>query len=231
MTTPRPGRPAASRAAFNRLRTAQKNSRGAPRLLALHQPSTGPGASPLAAYVLRGQPEPGDRLSALFTFSGIAVLAALPPTCGTGVVVAVLLIIGYALDSADGQLARLLGGGSPEGEWLDHVVDSAKLATIHLAVLVSMYRHFDGRVAGGCWCRWSSPRCSRVHFFGMIVTDLVLREHHYRTGAGEPYRASVLGDAHSTVLTIARIPVDYGLLCLGFVLLGAYPAVPRACTA
>ena len=58
----------------------------------------------------------------------------------TGVVVSLLLILGYALDSADGQLARLLGGGTPEGEWLDHVIDSAKLATIHLAVLVSLYR-------------------------------------------------------------------------------------------
>ena len=68
---------------------------------------------------------------------------------------------------------------------------------------------------------FSAVQC--VHFFGMIVTDLILREHHYRDGADEPYRAQVLGDRHSTLLTLARIPVDYGLLCLGFLLLGWLP--------
>jgi hypothetical protein len=33
----------------------------------------------------------------------------------------------------------------------------------------------------------------------------------------------VLGDRHSTLLTLARVPVDYGLLCLGFLLLGWLP--------
>ena len=208
-------------AAYNQLRRAQKNSRGAPVYSRfVNRPLGRVMAAP--AYVLHRTPNQVTMLSAVFTFSGIATLAALPASWTTGIVVAVLLILGYALDSADGQLARLLGGGSPEGEWLDHVVDSAKLATIHLAVLVNMYRHFDGL----SW--WLLvPLCfsavQSVHFFGMIVTDLVLREHHYRGGAQEPYRAQVLGDQHSTVLTIARIPVDYGLLCIGFVLLGAYP--------
>lgn len=220
MTTPHPDDRNFA-AAHNQLRTAQKNSRGAPVYSRFINRPLGRVLA-AAAYVLRGSPNGVTALSAVFTFSGIAVLAVLTPSLWVGVVVAVLLIIGYALDSADGQLARLLGGGSPEGEWLDHVVDSAKLATIHLAVLVSMYRHFEG-VSWWLLVPLAFSAVQSVHFFGMIVTDLVLREHHYRSGAGEPYRASVLGDAHSTVLTIARIPVDYGLLCLGFVLLGAYP--------
>ena len=220
MTTTDPGRREFA-AAYNQLRGAQKNSRGAPVYSRFVNRPLGR-VMAASAYVLHRTPNQVTMLSAVFTFSGIATLAALPASWTTGIVVAVLLIIGYALDSADGQLARLLGGGSPEGEWLDHVVDSAKLATIHLAVLVNMYRHFDGL----SW--WLLvPLCfsavQSVHFFGMIVTDLVLREHHYRSGAGEPYRASVLGDKHSTALTIARIPIDYGLLCLGFVLLGTYP--------
>ena len=51
-------------------------------------------------------------------------------------------MLGYALDSADGQLARLRGGGSLTGEWLDHVIDSFKISTLHLAVLVMAYRFF-----------------------------------------------------------------------------------------
>ena len=46
------------------------------------------------------------------------------------------LVLGYALDAADGQLARLRGGGSPAGEWLDHMVDAAKISSLHLAVLI-----------------------------------------------------------------------------------------------
>jgi phosphatidylglycerophosphate synthase len=207
--------------AFDRLRKAQKNSRGAPVYSRFINRPFGRVLA-AAAYVLRGNPNQVTTLSAVFTFSGIAVLAAQPASWMTGVVVSLLLIIGYALDSADGQLARLLGGGTPEGEWLDHVIDSAKLASIHLAVAVSMFREFGG---ASVWLFvplvFSVVQC--VHFFGMIVTDLILREHHYRAGSAEPYRADVLGDRHSTLLTLARIPVDYGLLCLGFLLLGWYP--------
>lgn len=207
--------------AFTRLRTAQKNSKGAPVYSRFINRPLGR-VFAASAYVLRGNPNQVTVVSALFTFSGIAVLATLPPTWLTGVVVSVLLILGYALDSADGQLARLLGGGTPEGEWLDHVIDSAKLATIHLAVLASLYRGLGG---DSPWLLvpllFSAVQC--VHFFGMIVTDLILREHHYRDGSTKPYRAQVLGDRHSTLLTLARVPVDYGLLCLGFLLLGWLP--------
>lgn len=50
-------------------------------------------------------------VSAAFSFTGIAVLALATPTWGAGVGVWLLLAVGYALDSADGQVARLRGGG------------------------------------------------------------------------------------------------------------------------
>ena len=52
-------------------------------------------------------------------------------------------MFGYALDSADGQVARLTGGGSLLGEWLDHMIDSTKIAALHLAVLLHACRHTD----------------------------------------------------------------------------------------
>ena len=64
-------------------------------------------------------------VSACFTFAGIVLLAVVPPTAINGLVVA-LMVLGDALDSADGQLARLRGGGSTVGEWLDHVIDCAR---------------------------------------------------------------------------------------------------------
>ena len=77
------------------------------------------------------------------TLASIILLAVMTPTVWFGLVLTALLTLAYALDSADGQLARLRGGGSPAGEWLDHVFDCVKASTLHMAVLISWYRHFD----------------------------------------------------------------------------------------
>ncbi|OAX67752.1 hypothetical protein A5N15_01010 [Rothia kristinae] len=52
----------------------------------------------------------------------------------TAVIAALLFALGYAMDSADGQVARVTGASSPGGEWLDHVVDSVRVPAIHLTV-------------------------------------------------------------------------------------------------
>jgi phosphatidylglycerophosphate synthase len=57
--------------------------------------------------------------------------------------VTVLLQLGFAFDAADGQLARLTGTGSPAGEWLDHVVDAARILVLHLGVAVCLDVHTD----------------------------------------------------------------------------------------
>ena len=78
--------------------------------------------------------------SAVASGIGIAVIAAGRPVWYQGLAVAVALVVGYALDAADGQLARYTGAGSAAGEWLDHSVDAVKISALHLAVLVSLYR-------------------------------------------------------------------------------------------
>src|SRR6185436_886779 len=92
------------------------------------------------SYQLGLTPNAVTGISALFSAAAIAIIACLSPSVGVGVLVAVLLLLGYAFDSADGQLARLRGGGSPAGEWLDHVVDSIKVVALHLAVLIGWFR-------------------------------------------------------------------------------------------
>lgn len=74
-----------------------------------------------------------------FTVSVVALTAlvlAPPHTHLAGVVVAVLLALGFVLDSADGQLARLTGRSGPAGEWLDHVLDAVRSPAVHLCVLL-----------------------------------------------------------------------------------------------
>ena len=84
-----------------------------------------------------------------------------------------LLATGYALDSADGQLARLKGGGRPAGEWLDHTVDMAKTVMLHGAVLIAWLR-FDAIA----WQQALIPSVSHrlgVAFFGWLLVDLLRR--------------------------------------------------------
>ncbi len=54
---------------------------------------------------------------------------------------ALMLLIGYAFDSADGQLSRLTGRSSPAGEWLDHMVDATKVVSMPLALGLGLYLH------------------------------------------------------------------------------------------
>jgi phosphatidylglycerophosphate synthase len=168
----------------------------------------------LAAWAYRTglTPNAVTGISAAFTFSGIALLMLFPPSSGLGIAVAMLLITGYAFDSADGQVARLRGGGSPAGEWLDHVVDATKVSMLPLALAVGLYR------SGAVDTAWllvplGSAVVSTVLFFGMILTEQLRRQH------AVPPSVAVAGE-NSWLRPLLVLPMDYGVLCLSFLLLG-----------
>ena len=168
------------------------------------------------AFLLGMTPNAVTAVSALFTFSGIALLAILPPSWIVGIVVWVLLALGYGFDSADGQVARLRGGGSKAGEWLDHVVDSFKIVTLHLAVLISAFRFF--RLNSDAWLLIpvGFTAVATVLFFAMILNDQLKAVHSLTTG-----RKVVPNRRASLIRSLLVLPTDYGLLCLIFVTLGA----------
>lgn len=166
-----------------------------------------------AAYRAGVAPNGVTAISALFTFSGILLLAIREPSWGLGVSVWLLLALGYALDSADGQVARLRGGGSPSGEWLDHVVDSVKISSLHLAVLVTAFSHFNLPSPSWLLVPLSFAVVAAVSFFAMILNDLLKAKHS--TGAEAAPRRS------TPWRSLLLIPTDYGILCLAFALLGA----------
>jgi phosphatidylglycerophosphate synthase len=82
-------------------------------------------------------------VSAGMTGGAVLLLALTRPTVVSGFAIGLLLVVAFALDAADGQLARLQRSGSASGEWLDHVVDAAKCVGIHAAVLIAAYRYLD----------------------------------------------------------------------------------------
>lgn len=176
-----------------------------------------------AAYRAGLTPNQVTAVSAAFTFSGIAALALLPQTWGTAVVVTLALVVGYALDSADGQVARLRGGGSLAGEWLDHVIDSVKVSALPLAILVS-YARAESTPQAWLLVPLAATVISAVHFFAMILTEQLRRQAGVASKAGDAPRSSL-------VRSLLVLPTDYGVLCLSFLLLGAPVAFAAVFTA
>ncbi|MEE3703953.1 hypothetical protein V2H43_11125, partial [Pasteurella multocida] len=99
-----------------RLASAQKgHARGAPAYSVYVNRRLGRVLA-AAAFGWGWTPNRVTAVSAAHSFAALVLLLALPPAWWTGVLVAGLLVLGYAWDSADGQVARLRGGGSLAGE-------------------------------------------------------------------------------------------------------------------
>lgn len=204
----RAGGPAAAR---QRLLSVQKSNSGAPPYSRWFNRPAGRWFASWA-YVMGLTPNQVTAISAVFTAAGLVLIAVVEPALWLGPAVAVLLLVGYALDSADGQLARLIGGGSPAGEWLDHMVDAVKVAFFHLVILVSFYRFGDGSeavllVALGFQVVYG------VLFFGLIFMDVLRRT----TVQSVPSARSSGGGRLQTILAM---PHDYGVICLSLLFLG-----------
>ena len=201
--------------AYRRLATAQKgHARGAPAYSVYINRRMGRVFAALA-YRWGWTPNGATVFSAVFTFSGIALIALGPIEWWSGVLIAVLLVLGYAWDSADGQLARLRGGGSLSGEWLDHFIDSLKHATLHVAVLIGLWRVPELRDTAWLLIPLAFSAIAVVTFFGMLLNDLLKGKQ------GVPSTHARGGGTFGR--SILMLPTDYGLLCLVFVF-WAWPA-------
>jgi phosphatidylglycerophosphate synthase len=220
------------RAVVTRLAAAQKSHVNAPAYSRWVNRPLGRRIA-AAAYLCGLTPNQVTAISAVFTFSGILALILLPPTPVLGIAVSAALVAGYAVDSADGQLARLRGGGSALGEWLDHVVDSVKNIAVHLAVAVSWFR-FDpdlGALTGGTGTNvgWllAVPLLyavvSSTFFFAMTLTDQLRRQGRTARSAPKP-RADLEPEAAPVLPSLLTLPNDFGLLIVVFATVGL-PAV------
>lgn len=207
------GRPQSGgyRAAVLRLQAAQKPSAGTPLYSRLINRPFGRRLAALA-YLGGLTPNQVTLISAFLTGSALVLLAVLPPTWWLGVLVSALLVLGYAFDAADGQLARLRGGGSPQGEWLDHTVDAAKASALHLAILITAYRHF------GLTDAWLLVPIAYAVVDGVIFMGKILKDLLAAQALGGKAPASTAST--SVLRAIMVLPTDYGLFCLVFLLLG-----------
>lgn len=169
-----------------------------------------------AAFRLGMTPNQVTLTSAAFTFAALASVALVRPSWGLAVLVYLGLAVGFALDSADGQLARLTGRGGPDGEWLDHVVDCAKMILVHTVVLVSFHRFFALPADG-----WLLVPLGFLFVAVLTFCAGLLREQLGKAAArAEPAGDSASRPAVSRLRAVALLPADYGVFCLVFLLLG-----------
>lgn len=206
-------------AARRSLASRQKSSKGAPAYSRFVNRPIGR-VFAAAAYTAGLTPNAVTAISAVFSFAGIAVLALVAPSWWSGVLITLALVLGYALDSADGQVARLRGGGSPSGEWLDHVIDATKISCLHLAVLVAAYRWF-GLPEWWLLVPMIFTIVNAVLFFAMVLNDQLRRNAGVATASATVGTAAAPAATTSALRSILVLPTDYGLLCWVFLLLGA----------
>ncbi|MFF8841188.1 CDP-alcohol phosphatidyltransferase family protein [Streptomyces sp. NPDC015127] len=195
---------------FRLLSTAQKSPKG---VSVYSQFVNRPAGRMLAAvaYRIGVTPNQVTVLSTLFTFPALAAVALLPPGPVMAVCVFAALALGFALDAADGQLARSQGTESASGEWLDHVVDTVKIVGIHMVVLVSFYRFFDLSSASLLLVPMAFQLAAVVIFVGGILTEQLKRRTGRKAPSAQP----------SALRSVLMLPVDYGTVCVSFLFLGS----------
>ncbi|MDO9379187.1 MAG: CDP-alcohol phosphatidyltransferase family protein [Nocardioidaceae bacterium] len=164
-------------------------------------------------HPLGATPNQATVVSATLTGTAIVLLASCRPAPWLAVAVPLLLAAGYVMDSVDGQLSRLRGGGSLSGEWLDHMVDATKTVTLHSAVLVSWYRFPVSDSDALLLVPLAFQAAAVVTFFGMLL----LPSLRAKSAAAGRAASTEVGPEHP-LRRFLLLPIDYGTVCLSFVL-------------
>jgi len=201
------------RGSYARLAHAQKPAEGVPFYMRAVNRRAG---RLIAAFAARfgAAPDQVTAASALCCLAGMGLLVGPEPSIPVAVAIVLLLQLGFAFDSADGQLARLTGTGSRAGEWLDHVVDATRLLLLHLTVAVALFLHAG---VGSAWLLvpLAFAVIASVRFFAQMLADQL----------GPPARSSV-GRRAAWI----QAPADAGVVNAVFLLWPWTPAFIAAYT-
>lgn len=162
-----------ARASYAELARAQKSGAGVPWYMRVVNRRLG---RLIAACAAQTRATPNHMTAASFVafLAGAGLLVSVEPGVTMAIASMLLLQLGFAFDSADGQLARLRGTGSAAGEWLDHVVDSGRHLLFHLAVLIGLYRFTDVSDAV-LLIPLGFALVSTVRFFAQILAEQLAR--------------------------------------------------------
>ena len=186
------------RAGLDSLRLQQKPGAGVPAYLRWVNRSLGRHAAALANQ-LGITPNVVTGASILFSLAGMLTVVLAGASVAGAIFAVALFLVGYALDSADGQLARLTGTGSKAGEWLDHIVDAGRLPLTHLAIAIFLFTQ-DASL-GFVALSLVFLVVASVWFFGQILAEQLLPSSQ---PVGNP----------PTWVSFAKLPYDTAALYL-----------------
>lgn len=193
------------RSNLRRLNMAQKSGAGVPAYTRFINRRLARAVAATAAS-MGLTPNMVTALSAALSAAGLAVLLIAGPHWWSALIGAVLLAAGFVFDSADGQVARLTGTGSPAGEWVDHVVDAARTPATHLAVALMVVIHRPEltwlAVVALCFTVMSVAQ-----FMSQILAEQLVRNSGGEDIGGNELRKSLM-----------LLPTDTGVLCWAFAL-------------
>jgi phosphatidylglycerophosphate synthase len=169
------------------------------------------------AFGLGLRPNQVTVASGLTSALAVATLALVRPTVLTGVLVWLLVVLAYALDAADGMLARMRGGGTLAGEWFDHVLDAGRVVALHSGVLVMTYRFYESRASSLLPLLY--VLVAAVLYAAGTLAEILLRGH--RTDEPSGPSAPVI-----TLRGLLLMPLDLGVLALSFLFIASESAFP-----
>jgi len=162
-------------------------------------------------------------VSALCSVAAMVIIAVPEASVLAGLLAGGLLMLAFAFDSADGQVARLQGASSRSGEFLDHVLDCAVKIGLHSAVLIAWYN--AGREGAVLLIPLLFLFSSVVFYFGGI---LLLKMREQGRSSREPaFEAAGVNPLRAFLL----LPVDFGVVAASFLVWGWSSASLSAYTA
>lgn len=206
------------RANLRRLHSAQKSGAGVPAYTRFINRRLARAVAATAAS-LGLTPNMVTALSAALSAAGLTLMLVAGPQWWSALIGAALLAAGYVFDSADGQVARLTGTGSPAGEWVDHVVDAARTPATHLTVALMVVIHRP-ELAWLAVVALSFTVMSTAQFMSQILAEQLVRHTGGEDTGGSDLRKSLV-----------LLPTDTGVLCWAFALWMLPPLFAIAYTA
>ncbi|MDO4898062.1 MAG: CDP-alcohol phosphatidyltransferase family protein [Rothia sp. (in: high G+C Gram-positive bacteria)] len=151
-------------------------------------------------------------ISAFTSLIAMVLLIAFEPSFWLGAAAAALFALGYALDSADGQVARVTGASSPAGEWLDHVVDAMRTPAMHLTILVGFIKHSGSWPTTG-WQLWWLPIAFCVLMTGHFMSQILAEQLRNNRGTSAP-------PSGGNLRSFVNLHMDSGTFCWAFIFWG-----------
>ena len=128
------------------------------------------------------------------------------------ILVVIIFLFQYAIDSADGVLARKRKVSSDIGEWLDHSLDGIRIPLLHIAVLIFFFKS-DGYIN---IVELSAFSLSIIAMSGNYISNILkVKILSVRSGS---YVEKMVG-MRRIGIKLMLIPADFGIYYFIFLLL------------